>query len=82
MNLLNGLKDEKGQNKNKHFRHTTTLRKMPTNSKISWRGFWLCGLSKKKKIGGKNAFSRAKKASICQKMPYTVMYFNAFWSVG
>ena len=25
MNLLNGLKHEKGQNKNKNFRHSTTL---------------------------------------------------------
>ena len=26
MNSLNGLKHEKGQNKNKNFRHSTTLR--------------------------------------------------------
>ena len=29
MNSLNGLKHEKGQNKNKNFRHSTTLNNIP-----------------------------------------------------
>ena len=70
-------------------RHTSSLRNLPTNTKVFLRGLWICGKSRswqglsesKKKIGGEGGsphFSEIIKFKFGKKLPYILCIFKLF----